>query len=241
MAHLAGGLYRGPRVFRIADRQFLRHDGRRLAVHARRDGNYCRPLGPGAKAVGNLPPHQRRVPDRRGFADGLCTAVQLHAAERDVLHADHRAVELRGLQRPRPGETRFRKTLPAHPRVGHRGIHRRDVVRRFGADRRRADQTYGLAALCFGVAVVRAGCLFVLAARVCRRLQRAQTIVGRYAGTARLCALQGEAHGHLLHLLDAAGGRAANHQCFRRHLYSEFRDDAPVCRFGHREALGFTE
>ena len=33
----------------------------------------------------------------------LRPAVQLHAAERDVLHADHRPVELRGLQRPRSG------------------------------------------------------------------------------------------------------------------------------------------
>ena len=32
--------------------------------------------------------------------------VHLHAAERHVLHADHRPVELGGLQRPRPGETR---------------------------------------------------------------------------------------------------------------------------------------
>lgn len=102
----------------------------------------------------------------------------------------------------------------------------------------RADQAHRVAALCFGPAVVRTGGLLVLAAGVSRRAQRAEAVVGRYAGPAGLRALQGEADGHFLRLLDAAGRRFADHQRLRRQLHSEFRLDAPVCRFGHREALG---
>ena len=87
-------------------------------------------------------------------------------------------------------------------------------------------------------AVVRTGGLLVLAAGVSRRAQRAEAVVGRYAGLAGLRALQGEADGHFLRLLDAAGRRFADHQRLRRQLHSEFRLDAAVCRFGHREALG---
>ena len=239
MAYLAGRLPgRRTRLLGIADRQLLRDDGNRLAVHARRDGDYRRSLDSGAETAGHLPFHQRRVSHRRGLADGLRPAVQLHAAERDVLHADHRPVELRGLQCPRSGPARYREAFPAHPRMGNRGIHRRHVVRRPDAHRGRADQAHRVAALCFGPAVVRTGGLLVLAAGVSRRAQRAEAVVGRYAGLAGLRALQGEADGHFLRLLDAAGRRFADHQRLRRQLHSEFRLDAPVCRFGHREALG---
>ena len=173
MAYFAGRLSgRRTRLHGTADRQFLRDDGHCLAVHACRNGNHSRPLDSGAEAAGHLPPDQRRLPRGGGFADGLCAFVQLHAAERDVLHADDRAVQLGGLQRPRSGETRHRETLSADPRVGNRGIHRRDVVRRSDAYRRHPDQAHRLAALCFGVPVVRAGRLLLLAARMSRGPQR---------------------------------------------------------------------
>ena len=138
MAHLAGRLpWRWPRLHRAANRKFLCHDGRCVVVHARSDGYHCRPVDPGAEAARHLPSGERRVPDCRGFANGLWAFIQLYAAERDVLHADHRPVEFGGIQCPRPGPARYRETFPPDPRVGYGRLHRRDVVRRPDAYRRR--------------------------------------------------------------------------------------------------------
>ena len=193
---LGAYLGRWPRLHRAANRKFLCHDGRCVVVHARSDGYHCRPVDPGAEAARHLPSGERRVPDCRGFANGLWAFIQLYAAERDVLHADHRPVEFGGIQCPRPGKARYRETFSPDPRVGYRRFHRRDVVRRPDAYRRRADQADRVAALCFGGAVVPAGRLLVLAARLPRRPHGQGQVVGRYAGAACVHALQGEAHGH---------------------------------------------
>ena len=228
MAHLAGRLpRRRTSVHRVANRQLLRYDGYRIALHAGPHGYHRRPLDPRAEAAGHLPAHQRRVPRRSRLANRLRTPVHLHVDERHVLHAHHRPLELGGLQCPRPGETRCREALPAHPGLGHGRLHRRHVVRRSGSDRRRTDQTDLLATVRFGHPLPDSCDLLLHVAGLSGQSCPEKPVVDRHARTPRIRSLQGETHGDLLHLLDAAGRRSSDYQCLRRQLHSELRARCP--------------
>ncbi len=173
MAHLAGRLpRRRSSVHRVANRQLLRYDGYRIALHAGPHGHHRRPLDPRAEAAGHLPAHQRRFPRRSRLANRLRPPVHLHVDERHVLHAHHCPLELGGLQCPRPGETRCREALPAHPGLGYGRLHRRHVVRRSGSDRRRTDQTDLLATVRFGPPLPDSRDLLVHAAGLSRQPAR---------------------------------------------------------------------
>ena len=129
LAHFLRRLHeQGARLHRPADRQHLRDHGRRLAVHAGRDGHHRGPLAERGAALRDPAPDRRRA-DRVGV-DGprLRDAVLHHAAERLRLHADHRAQQHDLLPRARAAGHELHPAVPADPRLGHGRLHHRHVV-----------------------------------------------------------------------------------------------------------------
>ena len=212
----------GARLHRHADRQHLRDDGRRLAVHAGRHGNHRRPLGERRAAVRDPAPDRRRA-DRLGVHRArLRDAVLDHAVQRDGVHAYHRAQQHDLLPRARAAGHELHPEVPADPRLGHGRFHPGDVVHGpVGFD---ADDRTALHQRWRGGVPRR---LRIHAARLPAGARRGQALGCRGAGAGCLRPVQATADGGVLPVRDDARRGAADHECLRRRLPDRLQRHLP--------------